>query len=142
MSKILLPGVNGREIKDDCNQIYQHEDFDERKAKLEMYVAKQIGEHLVKNLPNRQWGIEVDVSCGVLVLLCPSVSRTKGFHIHLGQYTIHDLQARCLRAANEILERHSLSRSRHFDPDILETLPRDVRDNVVANATDTAPQRY
>ena len=103
MSKILLPGVNGREITDDCNKIYQHEDFDERKAKLEMYIAKQIGEHMVKRYPGRQWGVEVDVTHGVLVLLCPSLSRTKGYHIHLGQYTIHDLQQRCAKAAGEIL---------------------------------------
>lgn len=140
MSKILLPGVNGREIKDDCNRIYQHEDFDERKAKLEMYIAKQIGEHLVKNYPGRQWGVEVDVTCGVLVLLCPSLSKTKGYHIHLGQYTIHDLQQRCSKAAGEILERHNVSRSKLFDPDTLETLRRDVRDNVIA--VDAAPERY
>jgi len=140
MSKILLPGVNGREIKDDCNQIYQHEDFDERKAKLEMYVAKQIGEHLVKSYPGRQWGVEVDVTHGVLVLLCPSLSKTKGYHIHLGQYTIHDLQQRCAKAAGEILERHNVSRSKLFDPDTLETLRRDVRDNVIA--VDAAPEKY
>lgn len=140
MSKILLPGVNGREIKDDCNKIYQHEDFDERRAKLEMYIAKQIGEYMVKHYPGRQWGVEVDVTCGVLVLLCPSLSREKGYHIHLRQYTIHDLQQRCAHAAGEILERHNVSRSKLFDPDTLETLRRDVRDNVIA--VDAAPEKY
>jgi len=141
MSKILLPGVNGREIKDDCNVIYAHEDYDESKAKLEMYIAKKIGEHMVQHYPGRQWGVEVDVTCGVLVLLCPSLSRTKGYHIHLGQYTIHDLQQRCVKAAGEILERHNVTRTRRLiDPDTLEALPRDIRDNVIA--ADAAPEHY
>jgi len=140
MSKILLPGVNGREIKDDCNVIYAHEDYDEAKAKVEMYIAKKIGEHMVRHYPNRQWGVEVDTTHGVLVLLCPSLSKTKGYHIHLGNYTIHDLQARCVEAAGEILERHNVSRSKLFDPDTLEALRRDVRDNVIA--VDAAPEHY
>jgi hypothetical protein len=140
MSKILLPGVNGREITDDCNVIYAHEGYDKGRAKLEMYIAKKIGEHMVKHFPNRQWGVEVDVENGVLVLLCPSLSKTKGYHIHLGSYTIHDLQARCVKAAGEILERHNVSRSKLFDPDTLEALVRDVKDNVIA--VDAAPERY
>lgn len=137
---ILTPGVNGKEIPKDYNTIFVHEGTDEVRAKLEAFIAKKIGEDLVVHYPNRQWGVEVDVPGQMVTILCPSVSLTKGYHIHMRKHTIHGLQERARTAAGEILERHNLSRARVFDPTILESLKRDSKDDVIA--TDSKAERY
>lgn len=138
--RILLPGINGREITKDYNTIYLHEGTDERRAKLEMFIAKRVGEKVAATYPNRQWMIDVDLPNQMICVQCPSVSMTKGYHLHFNRRTLHDLQLAAVKAAGEILERHNVSRARVFDQDILETLPRDLRDNVIA--PDAAPEHF
>lgn len=129
--KIITPGMNGREITADYNEIYAHEDTDQAKAKMEMWIAKAIGERLVKHYPNRQWGVEVDVVGRIIIVSCPSVSKTKGYFIHMKRRTLHELQERAIQAAGEILERHGVARGRLFNPDVLETLKFDIKDDAI-----------
>lgn len=136
---VLTPGVNGREIAKDYNEIHIHEDENERLAKLEMFIAKRIGEELVKHYPDRQWGVHVDLR-GIICIMCPSVSLERGYHLHINGDMIHQLQIRAVKAAGEILERHNVSRNRVVDPMTIEELPRDMRDNVIA--PDAAPEKY
>jgi hypothetical protein len=107
-----------------------------KRAKLEMWIAKNVGTSLVKHYPNRQWGVRVDLEGYMVIVTCDSISLTKGYHIHLLDRSIGELCDRAKQAAGEILERHGVSRSRKFDADILEALPRDVRDEVIANDSD------
>lgn len=139
-NKVIVPGLNGREITADYNKIFIHEGTDERRAKLEMFIAKRVGERVAAKYPNRQWSVEVDLDNQMVVLMCPSVSTQKGYHLHFRNRTIHEMQLAAEKAAGEILERHNISRSNVFNPDILETLPRDLRDNVIA--PDAKPERY
>lgn len=138
--KVLVPGLNGREITADYNKIFLHEGTEERRAKLEMFIAKRIGEHVAQTYPKRQWSVEVDLDAQMVVLMCPSVSTQKGYHLHFHTRTIHDMQLAAAKAAGEILERHNISRASAFNPEVLETLARDLRDNVIA--PDAKPERY
>lgn len=139
MSRLALPtssGKFGREVTDDFNEISIFELGTVKRAKLEMWIAKNIGTVLVKHYPNRQWGVRVDLQGQMIIVTCDSVSLTKGYHIHMLNRTIGELSNRAIKAAGEILERHGLTRTRSFDADILETLKRDFQDEVVANDSD------
>jgi hypothetical protein len=118
--------LGGREITKDFNEIHFHEDDDQARAKLEMWIAKQIGDMLVTHYPNRQWGVEVDTVGQMVIIMCPSLSLTKGYHLAMKNDTIQALVERCKHAAGEILERYGISRSRVFNPDVLETLDRNA----------------
>lgn len=130
-NKLIVPGMNGQEIVKDYNEIHLHEGTEARVAKLEMFIAKRIGERLVAAYPNRQWGVQVDIHGRTIVIQCPSVSKTKGYFIHMKRRTLHDLQERAIQAAGEILERHGVSRGRVFNPDVLETLKFDSKDDAI-----------
>lgn len=133
-SSIILPngdGRFGREITADYNEINILETDDVKFGKVEMWIAKKIGTELIKHYPNRQWGVKVDAPAQMLIISCNSVSYEKGYHISMHLRNIDELQRRAVKAAGEILERHDLSRARRFDADILETLPRDHKDNVI-----------
>lgn len=136
--QIWLPGMNGRQITADFNEIRLDEGTEERRAKLEMWIAKRVGEVLMKVYDQRQWGVEVDVDNGVLIVTCPSLSLTKGYHIHLGRYNMHELQTRAVRAAGEILERHGITRARTMDGGVFEHLPKTLRGDTIA--PDAAPE--
>ena len=135
---ILLPGMNGREITADYNEIYLHEGTEARRAKLEMFIAKKVGTALVQKYDHRQWGVEVDLDNGVVIITCPSVSLTKGYHLHLAKYTMNDLAVAAVRAGGEILERHGISRTPTVDPGQFEYLPKTLRGDVIA--PDAAPE--
>jgi hypothetical protein len=141
--KVLSPGPvisssQGREVVADYNEINVLETDESKSAKLEMWIAKRVGEYVANFYPNRQWRVDVDLFGGMLCLICPSLSNTKGYHISLAR-PLHELQLRAKMAAGEILERHGLPTARAFNPDILETLPRDVRDEVIAPDAAPAP---
>lgn len=136
---LVLPNGNGkfgREITEDYNEINYLELDEVKQAKMEMWIAKNIGDALVKTYKNREWGVRVDLEGQLVVITCDSVSAEKGYFIHMKQRNIHELQEKAKMAAGEILERHGLSRSRSFDADIFETLERDVKDNVIADDSD------
>lgn len=120
----------------DYNEVNLLETDDAKVAKLEYWIAKKVGEAVAQEYPNRQWEIRVDISGGILVVVCPSVSLTKGYHLYLNR-TMFQLIADAKRAAGEILERHNVSRRKDFDPTTLQELPRTLREDVIA--VDAAP---
>ncbi len=72
----------GREIAKDYNEIYLHEDDEARIAKVEMWMAKSIGTEILNHYPNRQWSVNVDAMGGIIVIMCPSLSHNKGYHLY------------------------------------------------------------
>lgn len=136
----LLPGSKRgiESIWADYNQIDPTDSLDERKAKLEQWIAKRVGTKLTKAYPNREWKVVVDISGQILIVACDSISNYKGYHIHMANRTILELETRAVAAAGEILERHNVTRSKKFDTDLIETWARDARDNVIA--ADSAPE--
>ena len=135
MSTLSLPnsrGKFGREIATDYNEINLQETNEAKQAKLEMWIAKRIGDDLIKHFKGREWGVRVDIAGQVIIITCDSLSCEKGFHIHMAGRNIHDLQLKARSAAGEILERHGVSTGRKADPELFESLNRDLRDNVIA----------
>lgn len=131
---LILPNRNGRygrEISEDYNEINLLETDDTKIAKLEMWIAKGVGDTLVRHYPNREWGVKVDLFGQMLIIVCDSVSNEKGYHISMVGRSLHDLQEKAKYAAGEILERHGITRGRIVDEDIFETLKRDHGDNVI-----------
>lgn len=134
MSKILTPPWfkrYGADIGKDYNEIRPEDSHDTRKAKMEAWIAKRVGEKVAQKYPNREWKVIVDIPNEMLILACDSVSNVKGYHIKMVGYTIKQLQKKAVYAAGEILERHNITRNRIFDEDILETLDRDFMDSVI-----------
>jgi hypothetical protein len=128
----------GKEIVDDYNEIHMMELESVKVAKLESWMAKGVGETLMGVYPNRQWGVRVDLEGQMICVTCPSVSNEKGYYISMVGRSLHDLQEEAKRAAGEILERYNLSRERKFNPDVFETLDRDLSDEVISS--DAAPE--
>ena len=125
----------------DYNAVRPTDSHEAQMAKLEYWIAKEIGTALVKQYPGREWGVDVDTRNAVVVISCPSVSLTKGYHIHCRKTDTVPLIQRALRAAGEILERYGQSRDRIIDPVALEAMPRGVRDElIVPNVSDTKPE--
>lgn len=135
--RVLLPKGMGRRGDDDgtlgkdYNTIEPTDTIDERRAKVEAWIAKQIGTKLMQTYDQREWKVIVDIENQMLIVACDSISNHKGYHIKMLYQTIDELQKRAVMAAGEILERHNVARSRKFNPDTLETLQRDAFDNVV-----------
>lgn len=139
-NKVSAPGLiinKGRNITADYNEINLLEMDNMKQAKLEMWIAKQIGDKVIQHYPNREWGVQVDISGAMVILTCTSVSTSKGYHMHMKGDNIHGLQERAIMACGQILERYSVSRNRIFNPDHVDSLERDIKDEVIS--TDAAP---
>jgi len=136
----LLPGTKrGPEtVWADYNEIKLDDTMNERKAKLEQWIAMRVGKVLMEHYNQREWKVMVDVENQMLIIGCDSICNYKGYHLHMNKYTMDELEKRAVQAAGEILERHNVARDRKFDPDQLETLARDAFDSVIA--TDSAPE--
>ena len=120
-------------IHTDYNSIDSMESASQSVAKIEMWMAKTLGTALVKKYPGRQWGVQLNLEGGVLVILCPSLSNEKGYHILLKGDTIHTLELKALRAGGEILERYGVSREKNVDEaEIEQGLIRDSNDEVIS----------
>ena len=146
MSKIYVPGAknkgDGESITGNFNELYVPDTKDiraKRIADLEMKIAGRIGSKLVTKYNNRQWKVNIDLAGGMLVISCDSISNHMGYHIHTRGRTIHELEARAVMAAGEILERHALSRNKLFNPDGFEGLIRDAYDNVITSDSAAEP---
>jgi hypothetical protein len=136
----LLPGTKrGPDtVWKDYNEINLDDTMDERKAKLEQWIAMRVGKVLMEHYNQREWKVMVDVENQMLIIGCDSICNFKGYHLHLNKYTMDELEKRAVQAAGEILERHNVARNRNFNPDQLETLARDAFDSVIA--VDSAPE--
>jgi hypothetical protein len=142
MSRILIPkpiGQQGDAIGMDFNEVRAEDSETVAFARTEAWIGREVGQFIAEKLPNRHWKIHVDLPNQLLIIACDSVSNEKGWHIHMAGRNIHDLQAKALYAASEILERHDISRAKKFNPDKLETLDRDSFDNVITPDSKAEP---
>ncbi len=126
----------GRAPVVDYNEVNLLETDDAKRAKLEYWIAKKIGEKLIAAYNNRQWECIVDLDAQVLIIKCPSLSLKKGYYLGLGR-TIHELGLAAVRAGGEILERYGVTRARTTDSKMFDALPQ-RRDEVIA--ADAAPE--
>ena len=131
---------DGSIVTGNFNNIEVGEEDDEHKkvAQRQWRIAQAIGARLVRAYNNRQWKVIVDIKGGMLIIACDSISNHKGYHIHMNGKELHELEEAAIGAAGEILERHNLSRLKLFNPDVIEDLPRDLNDDVIA--ADSAPE--
>lgn len=129
---------DGSIITGNHNEIKIVDEDHKEVAQEQWRIAQAIGVRLVKAYNNRQWKVIVDIKSGVLIIGCDSLSNTKGYHIHMAHKTLHELEEQSVMAAGEILERHNLSRLKLFNPEVIEDMPRDLRDDVIA--PDAAPE--
>jgi len=134
----MVKGGAGDRVYGDYNTIDMMEAESSKIAKIEMWMAKAVGTKLARTYPGREWGVQVNVMGGIMVITCPSLSNEKGYHLHTMGKNIYDLEAAAVRAGGEILERYGISRRAQFDSDILETLDRDFKDEVLS--ADAAPE--
>jgi hypothetical protein len=111
--------------------------LDQDYMRIEFWTAKQIGQALTRKYPNRQWHVDVDARNEVIVLGCPSVSKRKGYRLHMKRDNVATLIRRCEHAAAEILERYGVSRSRLIDPATFENFDRDVYDDPISRDSQT-----
>lgn len=139
MGQIILPG-KPQEPEIDYNELeISSTDSDEvKRAKIEMFLGKQVCEVLAHHYPKRNWRAGVSLDNQVIVVMCTDVSTEKGYYIHLTR-SLQEIRDMLPRIGGEILERAGLSREKKFNTDVVETLKRDVRDNVV-NSDMVAPE--
>jgi len=124
----------------DLNGIDPTLSFSEDLMRMEYWVAKQIGEDLVRTYPGRQWHVECDLHGSVLIIRAPSLSKRSGWCIHIKRDTVADLIPKARKAAGTILEMFACSRSRlEPDPLELEFRKRNVRDDVIAPDAEHKP---
>lgn len=137
MGQIQQPG-KGRQIRDDYNVIHDLELTEVKYAKLEMWIAKNIGATLERHYPNRLWVVQVEIPQRMVIIMAPDLSREKGYYLPMGDSTIHQLQDRAKTAAGEILERHGVARDKRFNSEKLADLVRDFKEEVITS--DSAPE--
>ena len=132
--RVYVPGeTKGQTSIVDYNGVVIAEGDEEAiKMRTEFWIAQQIGTDLVRTYPNRQWLVDVDTQNQVVVISCPSLSKSMGYRLHMKRDTVVELIPRARRAAGEILERFGASRARIIDPASLDALPRDVRDDAIS----------
>lgn len=127
MSQILMP-KRGREFAKDYNTINPDDSDTVRQAKIESWVAKQLGEELCRLYPRREWAVNIDTVGGMAVIICPDVSPIHGYHLKMND-TIEVLRQKMKAIGGEILERGLISRGRVTE-DIIEAVPRGLREVV------------
>lgn len=131
--RVYIPGeTKGRAPIVDYNQLYITDSEDNNVAKIEYWMAKEIGTKLMAEYPDRQWAADVDARSEVVVIMCPSLSTRRGYHLHIRGLTLKQIQIKAVRAAGQILERFGISRARKVDPNQFDHLPQTVRDEVIS----------
>jgi len=123
---------HGRDIWADYNEVNLLETDDRKQAKMEMWIAKNIGDAITAAYPNREWGVRVDINGQMIILSCDSLSLERGYYLPMKSDTIDALRKRAVRACGEVLERFNVSRNRIFNPDHLETVKRDFKDEAIS----------
>lgn len=129
-SGILVPKRPGREIAKDFNTINPADSDSVNAAKVESWIAKQLGEKLCAVYPNRNWAVRVDLRGRQVVVQAPDISTMHGYVLHMKERTIQQLVDEMPRVGGEILERGRVSRGLKVDEDEIETRTRDIRGNV------------
>jgi len=121
-----------REDEIDYNEILFSDSPRVQRDKLEMHLAKTMGSELMRVYPERSWSVEVSIESGVLMIRNPDVSQTKGYVLSLDR-SQNDLLQRMTQVGGEILERAGLDRAGTPDPMEIDSLPRDIRDDLVGH---------
>lgn len=119
-------------IDKDYNEINMLETDNRKIAKLEYYLAMEVGTELGKCYPKREWAVYADLTGGIIRIGCDSLSWDRGYIIHIGDKSPSQLVRAAKRAAGEILERFNISRSKNFDEGEIENIDRDFRDEAVS----------
>jgi len=127
MGRIITPR-RGKEFAKDYNAIRLEDSESVNQAKLESWIAKELGSELATLYPNREWGVTVDVLGGMAVIQCTDVSRFMGYHVGLND-TIEVLRQKMKRIGGEILERGNMTRG-HTTEEKVEATPRTFKDEV------------
>lgn len=126
-------------IREDCNEINLLETDEVKQAKLEMWIAKNVGTAVSRKYPGREWSVRVDIRGQMVVVQAPALSKSHGYHVAMAGRTIHELGERAVLAAGGILERYRISRARKFDDSVIDALARDHRDDVICKDASTDP---
>jgi len=129
-TNIWVPGARGRQAVIDSNEINLEDSESTNQAKLEYYIAKQVGVRLEKEYPGREWGVRPDLTGGIVEIFCLALSGKHAYLLHMNG-SIHDLIEKALRAAGEILERYGVTRNKKYDIDITEAFDRDHNGDVI-----------
>jgi hypothetical protein len=125
-------GEKGNKPFHDFNAVAPEDSHEAKVARVEFWLAKKIGEDLVRTYPNRQWQVNVDTRNETIVISAPGLSKRMGYRLHMKKETIAQILPRCRKAAGEILERYGVTRGRIIDPYDIEQMPRDLRDDVIS----------
>jgi hypothetical protein len=128
----IIGETKGKQPVADYNEINVLELESAKRAKMEFWIAKKIGEKLAEVYPKRQWEVMVDLDGQMLIVKCPSLSLTHGYHIEMRLRNINELQERAIRGGGEILERHNQTRGRVRDIAVFDHLPTNLRGDVIA----------
>ncbi len=115
----------------DYNQIDLTGDQDVSMAQLEISIARELTAELVKHFPNRNWAIAVDSSNGMLAVMETDISQEKGYLIELSR-SMNEIRGMMRAVGGEILERAGVPTGHRFNPDVMETLNRNARGEVIA----------
>jgi len=114
----------------DYNQIQTGDIEDVSVAQLEMAIGKELASVLHQHYPRRNWAVAVDASNGICAVMELDISKDKGYLLHLTR-PMTELRGMMFKVGGEILERAGLPTSKKFNPELLEDLPRNLRDDVV-----------
>lgn len=112
---------------------------EQKKAEVERWIAGKIGTKLQSTYPRLQWAVTCSVKHQIVIIICPFISTTKGYHLHLLKYTIDQLEKKAVVVAGEILERHGIARNQTPNLEKAENALRDSRGSIVT--ADSAPER-
>jgi hypothetical protein len=133
MGRIHIIGEQkGKDPLTDFNEIIQHEEAERSIANIEMWTARKVCEALMAEYKGWPWEVMCDARGHLVIVKCPFLSLTKGYHINMRNMTIEGLIRRAKRAAGEVLERHGMPRRRLTDSSIFDSLETDVKGDVVA----------
>ena len=132
--QIIVPR-RGREFAKDYNTINFDDSVSTAVAKWESWLAARLGTRLTQHYPNREWWINVNTEGGLVIVGCPDVSPTHGYHILFdhpkeGQRSANDIEEMMQGVGGEILERGRITRGRTTE-EAVEAVARNFRDEVV-----------
>lgn len=112
---------------------------EQKTAAVEHWIAGKVGNKLQSTYPRLRWAIVCSVKQQIVIIICPFISTTKGYHLHLKNYIIDQLEKKAVIVAGEILERHGISRNQTPNLEKAENALRDSRGSIVT--ADSAPER-
>lgn len=122
--------ANRHEVEADYNELHLFDGVDRNLARVELWIAKKLGEELLRHYPGRNWTVTVSAEGGYVTVQCDEVSHQKGYYLSLDR-SLDELTSMMMRVGGEILERGGLPRRRIVTPDEIEEVPRDFRDEVI-----------